>query len=196
MRAFKNFNGISSSDINLFILKAISLLDKKFSIVNFDTIIYPQSLSKINRKILETINDVVYNAKFESYELVKETSENIKFDYERYTEFLKNKGCIDKDILESLECVKDMMNSIHSKGEGYFKIGVDTKVKYRNYLENFFKFKNEEEERTFERMKNKNVLVIDDISTSHSTVNYILSKIRSINDTNNIVVFCLISNKL
>ena len=77
----------------------------------------------------------------------------------------------------------------------YFKIGQNTKVKYREYLKNFFKFPNQEQINAYKNLQNGKVLIIDDISTTYSTITFLLKTVRAINKNCEIVVFCLVGNK-
>ena len=50
-------------------------------------------------------------------------------------------------------------------------------------------FKNDEDKALFESIQNSNVLVIDDIATSGTTISHLLNSLRSVNDHNKIVIF-------
>lgn len=52
-----------------------------------------------------------------------------------------------------------------------------------------------EDEKTKERVETSNVLVIDDISTSGSTLNEVMRSQRILNENNNITIFSLIGRK-
>lgn len=52
-----------------------------------------------------------------------------------------------------------------------------------------------EDEKTKERVETSNVLVIDDISTSGSTLNEVMRSLRILNENNNITIFSLIGRK-
>lgn len=184
---------VSESDVDKFIGNAIRLLNKKVNLSLFKTIVYPQSSSKLNIKTIERIMDMSLGGNFITFELIKELPKNIEFDYERYIEFLRIKGVKEQDIEKSCTAVKNMMDSIHKLE--YFKIGKNTKAKYRGFLKNFYKFKSDEDRKAYEKLQNENVIIIDDISTTHSTMRYVLNALRTINNSNNLVVFCLISNQ-
>ena len=52
-----------------------------------------------------------------------------------------------------------------------------------------------EDEKTKERVETSNVLVIDDITTSGSTLNEVMRSLRILNESNNITIFSLIGRK-
>jgi len=56
-------------------------------------------------------------------------------------------------------------------------------------------FKDESDRELCSRIHHQNVLVIDDITTSGSTLNEVLRALRVINDDNNISIFSLIGRR-
>ena len=78
-----------------------------------------------------------------------------------------------------------MMELIHQKD--YFTIAKDVKKsKMRPYITKFLTYKDESDKEVCSRIHNQNILVIDDITTSGSTLNEVLRALRFINDDNNI----------
>ena len=59
----------------------------------------------------------------------------------------------------------------------------------------FLKFANKEDERLCASIRDQNGLIIDDVTTSGSTLNEMLRTLRILNEDNNIVVFSLIGRK-
>ena len=43
--------------------------------------------------------------------------------------------------------------------------------------------------------KNENALVVDDVSTTMSNLQYVVNTLRLINDENELTLFCLLGNK-
>ena len=78
----------------------------------------------------------------------------------------------------------------------YVKIGTYIKAKYRPYLKNFFSFADDEAKKTFESLQDKKILIVDDVSTTRATLQYVLNTIRAVNDTCDITMFCLLGNKV
>lgn len=84
-----------------------------------------------------------------------------------------------------------MIDNIHKLD--YFSIARDVKKnKYRRYIQNYYKFHDEETKDVFMRITNTNVLVIDDIVTSGTTIFHLLKSLRCVNDNNKITIFSLI----
>lgn len=179
-------------DIKQLVVRAVNSLYEVVDLSKFKTIIYPESSSKLNNLIINTIHDVC-PVSFNSCKLIKELPKNIEFEYETYKNFLKNNGVPLKDIETSCKNVEKMIDNIHDLE--YFKIGQNTKVKYRGYLKNFFKFPNQEQMNAYKNLQNSHVLVIDDISTTHATIKYLLQTLRAVNYKCEIAVFCLVGNK-
>lgn len=183
----------NDKDIKQLVVRAVNSLYEVVDLSKFKTIIYPESSSKLNNLIINTIHDVC-PVSFNSCKLIKELPKNIEFEYETYKNFLKNNGIPLKDIETSCKNVEKMIDNIHDLE--YFKIGQNTKVKYRGYLKNFFKFPNQEQMNAYKNLQNSHVLVIDDISTTHTTIKYLLQTLRAVNYKCEIVVFCLIGNHI
>ena len=180
-------------DIKQLVVRAVNSLYEVVDLSKFKTIIYPESSSKLNQLIVKTIYHACVGT-LNSCELVKELPKNIEFDYDSYKKSLKLRNVPLKDIETSCKNVEKMMDNIHNLE--YFKIGQHSKVKYREYLKNFFKFPNQEQIDTFKNLQNSKVLIIDDISTTYSTITYLLETVRAINKDCDIVVFCLIGNHI
>ena len=77
-----------------------------------------------------------------------------------------------------------------------FRLREKKKSKYRQYIKNYYSFKDESDRKLFESILNCNILIIDDIVTSGSTLSNVLNCLRSINDSNNIVIFSLIGKEI
>lgn len=86
------------------------------------------------------------------------------------------------------------MDKIHKKD--YFTIAKDVrKSKMRPYITHFLKFRNSEDAELCKQIRNQNVLIVDDIATSGSTLNEVLRAIRILNQDNQIAIFSLIGRK-
>lgn len=87
-----------------------------------------------------------------------------------------------------------MMDLIHKKD--YFTIAKDVKKnRMRSFITDFLKFANERDELLCKTIRQQNVLVIDDIATSGSTLNEVLRSLRILNEDNKITIFSLIGRK-
>ena len=195
----KFHENMDEGDVSIFIIKAVNSLDSAVNLRSFDTIIYPQSISEINRKAISYVR-LFGRPDFLPFELVKVPPSEIRFDYESYErEVLDATHRIgdrelprytEKQKEDARKKISEMMDQV--KGLDYFSIGRDMKYKYRKYLKNIFKFKSEEEKNAYKKLLKPRVLVIDDIKTSGATINYILETIFKVNPDATVVVFTLI----
>ena len=192
---------ISDEDKNKFIINAVNSLDRDISLPLYDLIVYPESLSELNREMFGYMNRIA-QPKIANMELVKELPSKIEFDYERFEiEVLQSKlpngrnRYTDRQREEVLNNIHSMMDAIHNLE--YFSIARDVKkTKYRQFIKNYYKFRNNEDKQLYETIINSNVLIVDDIITSGTTISFILKCLRSINDSNKIVIFSLIGRNI
>ena len=133
--------------------------------------------------------------------LVKALPSNISFDMKAY-----EKQYLD-DVLENgmprysqaakeqaKSSINDMLEMIHKKD--YFTIAKDVKKsRFRPYMMQFLKFASKADEELCAIIRNQNVLIIDDVTTSGSTLNEILRTLRILNEDNDISIFSLIGRK-
>lgn len=193
---------MDDGDVATFIEKAVNSLDDAVNLREYHTIIYPQSISEINRKAISYIRLFGY-PDFTSFELIKSLPKELEFDYESYKrEVLDAAHKVGDKLLpkytekqkeEILAGIEKMMEDLRNKD--YFSIGRDMKYKYRKYLRNFYKSENEEMEKAFANLNRPKVLVIDDVMTSGATLNYIINTIYGINPDATVIVFTLIGKE-
>lgn len=60
---------------------------------------------------------------------------------------------------------------------------------------NFLRFKDEKDKQLCSTIRKQNVLIVDDVTTSGSTLNEILRALRVLNEDNQITIFSLIGRK-
>ena len=134
-------------------------------------------------------------------ELVKALPASISFDMDAY-----EKQYLD-DVLENgrprytqaqkddvKQSIAKMLELIHQKD--YFTIARDVrKSRFRPYMVNFLRFATEEDRELCATIRNQNILVMDDVTTSGSTLNEILRTLRILNEDNEITIFSLIGRK-
>ena len=103
----------------------------------------------------------------------------------RYTQAQKD------EVKQSIE---KMLDLIHQKD--YFTIARDVKKsRFRPYMMNFLRFATEQDKELCATIRKQNILVMDDVTTSGSTLNEVLRTLRILNDDNEITVFSLIGRK-
>jgi hypothetical protein len=134
-------------------------------------------------------------------ELVKALPSSISFDMDAFSEQYLNDVLengrpryTEKQKEEVKQSIQQMLDLIHQKD--YFTIAKDVKKsRFRPYMMQFLKFANEADELLCKTIRQQNVLVIDDVTTSGSTLNEILRTLRILNEDNNITIFSLIGRK-
>ena len=183
-----------------FIQKAINDLNAKIDLYDYDLVIYPESSSQVNQYMLRYIYRFAQPT-LRQMQLVKALPANIAFDTDAYTrqyldDVLENGRPrytqAQKD--EALANISKMMDLIHSKD--YFTIAKDVKKsKMRPYMLQFLQFATDADRELCATIKNQNILVIDDITTSGSTLNEILRTLRILNEDNSITIFSLLGRK-
>lgn len=189
-----------SPDITRFIQRAIDNLNRVIDLYDYDLIVMPESSSKVNQYMLRYIYRFA-QPMLREMELVKALPEKISFDmdgYERqYLNDVLNNGrprYTEQQKADVKASINNMMELIHKKD--YFTIAKDVKKsKMRPYITKFLTFKDEADRLLCSRIHNQNVLVIDDITTSGSTLNEVLRALRIINEDNNISIFSLIGRR-
>lgn len=192
---------ISEKDKSTFIINAVDKLDSDISLPSYELIVYPESMSEINRDMLKYLNRFT-SPEIVNMELIKTLPSKIEFDYNRFNvEVLNGKLSNGRDRYtpqqkeETIKNIQTMMDSIHKLE--YFSIARDIKkTKYRQYIRKYYTFKDENDKQLFESIQNTNILIVDDIVTSGTTISHLLKCLRSINDSNNIVIFSLIGKNI
>ena len=186
-----NDNLQDSPDLTQFIKKAVDNLDKKINLYDYNLVVMPESSSKVNQYMLRYIYRFAQPT-LRKMELVKALPANISFDMDAY------QGQYLDDVLEdgrpryteaqkeeAKQSINKMLDLIHQKD--YFTIAKDVKKsRFRPYMMDFLKFASETDERLCASIRQQNVLVIDDVTTSGSTLNEILRTLRILNEDNEI----------
>lgn len=187
-------------DLTHFIKKAIDNLSRQIDLYNYDLVVMPESSSQVNQYMLRYIYRFAQPL-LRKMELVKNLPANIQFDMDAYEQQYLN------DVLENgraryTEAQKDevrqsinqMLDLIHKKD--YFTIAKDVKKsRFRPYVMQFLKFANKEDEELCATIRKQNVLIVDDVATSGSTLGEILRTLRILNEDNEISIFSLIGRK-
>ena len=195
----KFHEGMNKTDIETFVKSAVNSLDDTVNLREYNTVIYPQSISEINRKVITYIRKFGY-PNFLSFELVKEPPTELRFDYESYhreildaTHRIGNREFprySEAQKAEEERKIKELMKFL--KGKDYVSIGRDVSLKYRPYIHNFYKFENEEQKQVFIKMNQPKVLIIDDVMTSGTTLTHIINTIYKVNPNATVIVFAIL----
>ena len=195
------FHQEGDKEVERFISSAIEKLDKEIVLPLYDAIIVPESKSNLAREIsIEAYKYACPNGGVYTFELIKDLPSRINFDYESFTNQVLN-GFIngkprytEKEKEEVLCIIENLINDIHKLD--YFSIARNIKnKKYEPFITNYLKFASDREESAYKAITISNVLIIDDIATSGTTLQQILKAIRTINNTKEITIFTLIGKK-
>ena len=187
-------------DLSQFIRKAVDNLSHKINLYNYDLVVMPESTSKVNQYMLRYIYRFAQPT-LRKMELVKALPANISFDMDafeqQYLEDVLENGRARYTEAQKEEVrgnIGQMLDLIHKKD--YFTIARDVKKsRFRPYMTQFLKFATKADEELCAKIRQQNVLVIDDVATSGSTLNEILRVLRILNEDNEIALFSLIGRK-
>lgn len=182
-------NAMTDDEVEQFIKRPLAYLDDVINLYDIDCLVYPLSnRSPLVAKMIRAINDLTSHEMHKcSFELVKQAPTNIDFDWESFeSEHADDPGY--RDMIKYVQNV--LLPAIH--GLDYFSIARNVKSKYRKYITGFLDFVSEEELLKFSRMQGANILVVDDINTTGSTLQEILRKLGKVNHDCNIYIYTLI----
>ena len=187
-------------DLTQFIKKAVDNLNRRINLYDYNLVVMPESSSQVNQYMLRYIYRFAQPA-LHKMELVKALPSSISFDMNAYSQQYLD------DVLENgrprytqaqkeevRQSIGQMIDLIHQKD--YFTIAKDVKKsRFRPYIMHFLKFASEDDKELCKQIRNQNVLIIDDVTTSGSTLNEILRTLRILNEDNDIRIFSLIGRK-
>lgn len=190
----------NNPDLTSFIKKAIDNLSHQINLYDYNLVVMPESSSRVNQYMLRYIYRFA-QPMLRKMELVKNLPANISFDMDAYEEQYLN------DVLENgrprytkeqkeeaKQSINQMLELIHKKD--YFTIAKDVKKsRFRPYMMQFLKFNSKADEELCATIRKQNILIIDDIATSGSTLGEVLRTLRILNEDNNITIFSLIGRK-
>ena len=187
-------------ELTQFIKKAIDNLSHHISLYDYNLVVMPESSSRVNQYMLRYLYRFAQPT-LRKMELVKALPSSISFDMDAFSEQYLNDVLengrpryTEKQKEEVKQSIQQMLDLIHQKD--YFTIAKDVKKsRFRPYMMQFLKFANEADELLCKTIRQQNVLVIDDVTTSGSTLNEILRTLRILNEDNNITIFSLIGRK-
>lgn len=180
---------LTDDQLDQFIKRPLKYLNDKINLYKIDCMVYPLSnRSPLVAKIVRAINDMTSHEMHRcSFEFVKTAPVNIGFDFESFEADNSDKAGYNQMI----EYINDsLLPKLHSLD--YFSIAQNVKSKYRPYITGFIDFKDQESADRFSKLQGDNILLVDDINTTGSTIHEILRKLGKINNNCNIYVFTLI----
>ena len=188
-------NGIDNKSLQRFIDKPLLHLNKCINLMNIDGIIYPRSnRSNLTKSIIIELGKLTgHDTDRCSYELVKQLPKDVSFDWKLFNvEYDGEMGDNQyKQIYDYIE--NTLMPKIHDLT--YFSIAENVKYKYRKYIKDYLRFEDTDAKDVITAIQNGQILIVDDINTSGSTLTEILRIIRKINNKCEIYIFTLIGKE-
>ncbi|OUP73516.1 hypothetical protein B5F08_12765 [Anaeromassilibacillus sp. An172] len=185
---------ISDADLKRFIQRPLQYLSPEVNLANLDCFVYPLSgRSKLVNTMIRVINQFTgHDTNRVNFEMIKSAPTDVQFDWKLFnsewdTPETKLQYMQMKKYIEDI-----LIPKIHQ--QNYFSIAKNVKAKYRPYIKNYLKFASTEESDNFSNLSNANILVIDDINASGSTLNEVLRILNSRNNRCNIYVYTLIEH--
>jgi hypothetical protein len=189
-----------NQDLTQFIKKAVDNLNRRINLYDYNLVVMPESSSQVNQYMLRYIYRFAQPSLYKM-ESVKALPSSISFDMDAYEQQYLD------DVLENgrprytqaqkeevKQSIRQMVDLIHKKD--YFTIAKDVKKsRFRPYIMHFLKFASEDDKELCRQIRRQNVLIVDDVTTSGSTLNEILRTLRILNEDNDIRVFSLIGRK-
>ena len=185
---------ITEGELTSLIEQPLIELHNKINLYDVDCFVYPGSKrSNLVKKMISIIQDFTSRdmAKF-SFELVKSVPTDVEFDWDMFDADLKYDSDTSKYRNMKAYVENILLPNIHELD--YFSLAESVKAKYRKYIKNFIKFTDVDLVK-FSKLQCKNILVVDDINTSGSTLNEILRTLNKINSKSNIFIYTLIGNE-
>ncbi|MCQ2285924.1 MAG: hypothetical protein MJZ76_03495 [Bacteroidales bacterium] len=189
-----------NSDQTKFIRKAITILNDKVNLADYNFVIIPQSSSSASQLLLRHLCRFA-RPSLQYMELINSLPANISFNIDAFEKTYLN--CVSLDgqpqyTQEQKEGLKEaiiyMLDLIQKKD--YFTINKDErKTKLRPYMMKFLHFQSEADHQLCSAIREQNVLIIDDFMTSADKLNELLCTLRLLNPRNNIVIFSLLGKK-
>lgn len=180
---------LTDDELIQFIKRPLGYLNNFVNLYHIDCLVYPLSQrSTLVSKIIRCINDMTsHDMDRCSFELVKQAPTNIGFDFKSFeSDYSASPG-----YNQMVKHIKDTLLPAINRLD-YFSIAQNVKSKYRPYITGFLNFNDPADIEKFSELQGKNILVVDDINTTGSTMHEILRILGQLNDSCNIFVYTLI----
>lgn len=182
-------NPLSDDQLEQFIKRPLKYLNDEVNLYKIDCLVYPLSQrSPLVSKMIKCINDMTsHDMQSSSFELVKKAPTQIDFDFSAFERDYESKQGYQSMLKHVNETLLPKLRSLD-----YFSIAQNVRSKYRPYITGFIDFDTEEDVRRFSKLQGDNILIVDDINTTGSTLNEILRKLGQLNTDCNFFVYTLI----
>ena len=186
-------DALGKDNIDKFISVALANLNRAVNLSNVDIVIYPQSSSSLTKDIVDRIDSFTDSEKYIKIEVVKKAIAEINFNWSKFEKYcdVHNVPSNAKEVMKAK--MEKMLNDIHKLD--YFSIAKNIKdQKYKKFLNTIYKFYDDVAVNLIKSIKNKKILIIDDIYTSGVTIEQIIKAYQMLDpdDSNILTVFTLI----
>ncbi len=175
-----------------FVETGILRMSEQVSLDNFKVIIRVKPTR--TPSVLDTMwlyLDYHSNSKFISLQLIKDTYDNVTFDYDRAVAALRRRNYDDDDIAIIINRIKSVFDE-HKGSLELFEMKRFLPASIRKYFTNFLKFSTEEESQAYRALQGVNVLIYDDLLTSGATLLEAKRYLTAINPSNTLTCYVLI----
>ena len=177
------------------IARSLNSLNKVTPLSSIKCVIYPRSQrSELTNKIMGTLGDMLQRGThYKTYSLIKSLPSSIEFDWDTFD--IEYEGEVGDYRYKQIRNYVDneLIPKIHNLD--YFSIAANVKPKYRKYLSNYFAFETKEQLDAFNHLQSPNILIVDDINTTGSTLKEILRIINVLNPSSSIFIYTLIGKE-
>lgn len=182
-------SSFSESELKRFIELPMNSLSCKISSYKISNFVYPLSgRSNLVTKMIRIIHEwLSRDIKSSPFELVKQAPTNIKFDWPAFRDDYASNPNYEQMIRHVKENILPAIRELD-----YFSLAHNVKPKYRPYIKNYLGFPDLEKLEQFASLKGQNILIVDDINTSGSTLNEILRILNEVNENCDIYIYTLI----
>lgn len=183
---------MDDEDVKKFIELPVEALDRIHKLSSFDFFVYPVSGRSplVTNMIREVGNWVQRDIHDVSFKLVKSIPSDVEFDWNRFRRdyYSDSKEGLNR-FNQMSSYVEEVLLPNISNGD-YFSIARDVKAKYRPYIKNFLSF--EDDVASLYESKGSDVLVVNDVNTTGSTLYEILRILDKVNSSLNVYIFTLL----
>ena len=184
---------LGEANVNMFIDNAMTNLNKAVNLANVDIVIYPQSSSTLTKDIVDRLDSFTDSERYIKLEVVKKAVNEINFNWEKFEKYCENHDVPSNAREVMKKKMLKMLDDIHALD--YFSIAKNIKdQKYKKFLSTIYKFYDDQSIELVKTIKNKKILIVDDIYTSGVTIEQIIKTYQMLDpdESNVLSVFTLI----